>query len=159
MAYLGIDPGKSGALALIGRDGLTLDWIGLNETEHDVAKFIELYRPMIDLAVLERVGARPGNGAASMFKFGQSYGFCIGLLTAAKIRYQIHTPTKWQRALGLVRPKLSRTEKKKINKSMAQRLFMGSPKITNRNADAFLLAEYARRIEHGGENGKAKLAP
>ena len=149
MAYLGIDPGKSGAIAIVDSDGFTMDWIGFHETQHDVSKFVKLYGPMIDFAIVERVGARPGNGASSMFVFGTFYGFGLGLLVHEGIAFEIHTPSKWQKRLGLIRPKMSRAEKKKVNKEAAQRIFKDAPKIVHRNADAFLIAEYARRYRLG----------
>ena len=149
MAYLGVDPGASGAAALVDSQGFTMDWVSFKETPADIWKFIKLYGPAVDLCVVERVGARPGNGASSMFKFGASYGQILGMLVAAEIRFVNHTPTKWQKRLGLIRPKLTRAEKKRVNKAKAQELFKGSPKIIHQNADAFLIAEYARRIDLG----------
>tara|TARA_R100000655_G_scaffold84070_1_gene123664 strand:+ start:57 stop:509 length:453 start_codon:yes stop_codon:yes gene_type:complete len=147
--YLGVDPGKSGAMALVDTAGFTHDWIGFHETPHDVAKWLKLFAPAIDFAVIEKVGARPGQGTASMFKFGEKYGFAIGLLVAINIKHEFHLPSRWQKKLGLIRPKMSNAEKKKVNKAAAQALFRDSPKIIHRNADAFLIAEYARRISLG----------
>ncbi len=149
MAFLGIDPGKGGAIAMVDSDGFTMDWIGFCETPHDVCKFVKLYAPAVDFAILEKVWARPGNGASSSFKFGELYGFAFGLLTYAGIRFELHSPQKWQKKLGLIRSKMSNAEKKKVNKAAAQQLFLDSPKIIHKNADAFLIAEYARRIHLG----------
>lgn len=49
---------------------------------------------------LERVGARPGQGVTSMFKFGENFGFIQGLLTACSIPYGLVTPQKWKREKG-----------------------------------------------------------
>jgi len=149
MLFMGIDPGKSGAVAIVDEEGTAVGWIGLHETPHDVAAFMVECAPNITFGVLERVGARIGNSASSMFKFGTSYGFCIGALTFANIRFEIHTPSQWQKKLSLLRPKLTNAEKKRVNKERAQQLFVSAHKIIHRNADAFLIAEYARRLHLG----------
>jgi crossover junction endodeoxyribonuclease RuvC len=149
MAYLGIDPGKSGAIAMVDKHGMTMDWIGLHETQSDIWKFVKLYARAIDWAIVEKVGARPGNGLSSTWKFAQSYGAALAMLIAADIPHEQHSPVKWQRRMGLIRPKLTNAEKKKVNKAKAQEVFRNSINIIHRNADAFLIAEYARRIHLG----------
>jgi hypothetical protein len=140
MNYLGIDPGKSGALGLVDDDGQHVDHIKLSETPRDVWLWLAERQLDICFGVLEKVHAMPRQGVSSTFKFGTSFGFCLGLLVAAGVRHELATPARWQKTMGC------RTGgDKNVSKAAAQRLFP-SIKITHANADALLLADYARRI-------------
>ncbi len=138
--YLGIDPGNSGALALVDSDGAHIDTIRLKGTPRDVWAWLDECRGSIAFAVLEKVHSMPRQGVASSFKFGESFGFCQGMLTAAGVRFEFATPQKWQKAMQC------RTGgDKNISKARAQALFPGI-KITHAIADALLIADYARRL-------------
>ncbi len=139
-AFMGIDPGRSGAVIVIDALGCRRGEVRLNDTDHDVCEFVRLWSPSIAFAALEQVNAMPGQGVASTFKFGLSYGFCAALLAAFQVPHDLVRPAAWQKAMGC------RTGgDKNVSKQAAQRLFPG-PKIIHANADAFLLAEFARRI-------------
>lgn len=141
---IGIDPGKSGAITCLqlwntGEVG-DVQFIRLDQTEHDIAD--QLYDCVFDykcFAYIEKVHAMPKQGVSSTFKFGRSYGFLIGLLTAMRIPYDMVTPRKWQAAMGC----LSGGDKN-ITKARAQQLFPAE-KIIHANADSILIAEYGRR--------------
>ena len=154
--FIGIDPGKSGAIAAIDEGGNFVACVKLKETEQDIWTWIvkELgmgYGKPGHFAVLEKVGAMPRQGLSSTFKFGASYGFCRGVLTANRIRFEEVTPAKWQGVL-----KCRSKGNKNVTKAAAQRLFP-SVKITHAIADALLLAEYARRLWHErGPSGQAE---
>ena len=146
MTYIGIDPGKSGAIAALNDNG-ELD-CGQepqrnDATESDIADFIAVCAACSKFAFIERVAARPGQGVSSSFKFGQSYGFLRGLLIANGIPFEEVTPQKWQSAMGC----LSKGDKN-VTKARAQQLFP-QLKITHANADAILIAEYCRRVRTG----------
>jgi crossover junction endodeoxyribonuclease RuvC len=148
MLFLGIDPGKSGAIAVLGPDWV--DTIKLDNTERDIWEFLTSdTRYAADdgqipcFAMLEQVHSMPGQGVASMFKFGQSYGFLRGILIASNIPFETVTPAKWQGVLGC----RSKGDKN-VTKAKAQELFP-SEKVTHATADALLLAEYCRRIKTG----------
>jgi crossover junction endodeoxyribonuclease RuvC len=106
MNVLGIDPGLDGALVVVrnGRvvaqcctrdlcpdgyvaermDALVSEWCGLH---------------LVDVAVLERVNARPGEGVSSSFKFGFGYGLWRGIL-AGRVQTVIEpTPQAWQKVV------------------------------------------------------------
>lgn len=109
---IGIDPGAtSGAIACFV-DGELLDAIDMpcadgivsgvllaNELrQFAVAGFDD--RPTI---VIERVHAMPGNGAASMFKFGRSLGVIEGVVAALGWPVVWQTPQAWKKHHGLLR--------------------------------------------------------
>ena len=141
--FIGVDPGKSGAIAALvpGSDPVI---IRLDGTDWDIAEELrDVTTGEACFAILEKVHSMPGQGVASSFKFGQSFGKLEMLLACLEIPFDYVTPAKWQGDMSC------RTKgNKNITKAAAQRLFP-SLKITHRNADALLLAEYARRVEGG----------
>lgn len=105
---VGIDPGQTGAVAAITHDGQLL-WVedmpdGLSGVAVG-AWLAELLRHEATLAVVEQVGAMPGNGSVSMFKFGTSYGSILGALGALAVPTILVRPAVWKRRLGLTSDK------------------------------------------------------
>jgi hypothetical protein len=144
--FIGIDPGKSGAIAFLPENGEP--WtVKLSETDHDIAEalkdafVVELFEKNEVFAVLEKVHSSPQMGVKSAFSFGQSFGKCEMLLAAHRIPFEYVSPSKWQGDM-----KCRTGGDKNITKAAAQRLFPGI-KVTHSIADALLLAEYARRMK------------
>ena len=139
MIYLGIDPGKSGAIAGVWADGSPFashahgDW-----TEHDIAEWLLGFDLEQCKAVIEKVASSPQMGVTSSFTFGRSYGFLRGVLAAYRVPFLEVSPQKWQKAMGC----LTKGDKN-VSKAAAQRLWP-TLKLTHRNSDAMLLAEYGR---------------
>lgn len=142
MIFLGIDVGKSGAIAAIDFDGKTfVDGIcKLSATDADVFAFIECVAGWGDcFAMIENVHSTPQMGVCSAFTFGRSLGFLYGVLTATRIPFESVSPQRWQKSMGC----LTHGDKN-ISKAKAQQLWP-KQKITHATADALLIAEYARR--------------
>ena len=91
--YLGIDPGKSGAWAIIEDVG-EVHSVGLYEDRAAIDKELP-----IKLACLEKVHAMPGQGTVSMFTFGETFGIWQGILEALHIPFEMVTPGKWQKSI------------------------------------------------------------
>lgn len=144
MRVIGIDPGKSGGLAVI--DPTYCSIFAMKKTEREVADWLrEAGRHPHRFAYIEKVGAMPGQGVTSMFSFGQSYGFLRGCLISLGIPFEEVTPAKWQREFSLLKKKgETNTQKKNRHKAKAQQLFPGL-KITHATADALLIMEWGRR--------------
>ena len=110
---LGIDPGgTSGAWALIDDRGGSLaadDFLVAGVGAQRVisaplfAATVERFAPM--QAVIERVGARPGQGVSSMFKFGRGLGIVEGVVAAAMVPVMYVAPAVWKRHFGLASEK------------------------------------------------------
>lgn len=148
MIYIGIDPGKDGALAILWGENRKID----------VSIFcIEAYRYLLRIAssekyqgkvrcCLERVWTMPGEGHKSQGALMENFGFIKGLLTAYSIPYELVTPQKWKKEFQI-------TGDKNSSIAVCKRLFPGvSLKRTDRckkdhdgMAEALLMAEYARR--------------
>lgn len=107
MRILGIDPGLSGAFVIL-EDGVPIEW-GLMPTMTEGtnrrvngAALAALWRfAYIDVAFMEQVGARPGQGVSSMFTFGHAAGTVRGVLGALEIPVRMVTPQAWKKHAGL----------------------------------------------------------
>lgn len=146
MHYIGIDPGVSGAIARLSVNAcgeVGFSWIGLDQTDRDIKAFLEEDSEFCFCILEKPAGAPPGQRQyKSIATLNDSIGFCRGVLTGL-IPYETVTPAKWQKSLDC----LSKGNKN-TTKAKAQQLFPGY-KITHRNADALLLAEYCRRLRTG----------
>jgi len=123
-AVLGIDPGLSGALAVVSQKGEVLRihdtptiklYRGTTKRKGKTVKrevkevgeeaLAALLEQLLDEfrileAVVEKVGAMPKQGIASAFAFGQVYGQTRMALTSFEIPYSLVTPQKWKLAMG-----------------------------------------------------------
>lgn len=150
MRYIGIDPGKSGGIAVLERDGSVRTATAMPETDRDVLDLLCHYTG--SRAVLEHVRASPQMGVVSAFTFGCGYGAVRMALASAGIAFHEVAPVRWQRVIGCLVPGVGRAVqdspagKKNAHKALAQQMFPGV-KVTHALADALLLAEYCRRLE------------
>lgn len=114
MIILGIDPGLSGALALV-RDGVLLNVADMpTEPVGGAAKVknrisaiglraqLSFWRSNYDdafMAVVERVQSGSGQGVASVFSLGDTAGCIRAVLQLASIRIEYVTPAAWKKAM------------------------------------------------------------
>ncbi len=149
MMYIGVDPGKKGGVAIIDGDSVEVyAW--------DDQTFVDTMSVCMGrgrarnervIAAVEKVGAMPGQGVTSMFSFGQSYGFILGVLRALGISYQLVPPAVWKREFGLLRAD------KHASIETCKQLFPGVSllpgeqcrKDSDGMAEALLIALYAQR--------------
>lgn len=104
---LGIDPGKSGGLAVVTRtelvDGIRMPVmkVGQKDAVDGRALWRWLEGHAIDAVVIEAVHAMPRQGVTSSFQFGRMLGGveAIAMATGAPVHYV--SPAKWKRAMGL----------------------------------------------------------
>ena len=112
---VGIDPGKDGALVAIHFDGkirrveLTKEQFTIpigkgSRREYDAAAMgnclVELHAVYgIDLVVIEKQQAMPGQGSTSMFSIGMGYGLWLGAIATLGIPVQIVHPRTWQKRI------------------------------------------------------------
>lgn len=109
-SIVGVDPGLSGAIAVLGLDGqltitdmptVTVQRKGRDKREIDPAALAAIIRGVTAPAVtwIERVGAIPGQGVSSMFAFGRAVGVVEGVLAASGVPVSYVAPAVWKRAL------------------------------------------------------------
>lgn len=108
-AFLGIDPGCSGALVLLTQQGAHIDHlamptirVGTKSRVNGAAVAAWIRQHGIYHAYLEQVGAMPGQGTASMFTFGHAAGVAEGILQGLNIPYTLVTPQAWKKSAGLI---------------------------------------------------------
>ncbi len=150
MLVLGIDPGLTGAVAVLGEGGRVLmaepiptvyRGGGKVKREVDAAGIVHLLRPYareMMLAAVEAVASRPGQGVASTFSLGHSLGVVCGVLAALAIPYRLVPPAAWKRHYGL-------PAEKEAARALATRLYPEVPlhrKADHGLAEALLIARY-----------------
>jgi len=145
MIYIGIDPGQSGALAVLDDTGIAYA-IPFDET--DYIEELSKYRSdrMCAKCVVENVHAMPKQGVSSSFNFGRNLGWILGLLAGLGIPVELVNPQKWKR-------EFSCTADKNTSIAVARRMFPNvslkpTPRCKKDNdgmAEALLMAEYCRR--------------
>lgn len=142
--FCGFDPGREGAAAFL--------WNGESlVVPYDRAEYIATLKAFINKgfrvhAVVEHVGAMPGQGCVSMFNFGTSFGWLQGMLEALGVPYELVRPAKWKR-------EFSCTSDKNTSIEVAKRLFPGvdlrrterCTKDHDGKAEALLLAVFCKR--------------
>ena len=149
---LAIDPGAKGALAFFRPDQGTLELIDTPTVEvkrgqklkteispQMLAAIIRARNPSI--AILEIVGAMPGQGVSSMFQFGRGVGMLEGILSALDVPVTYISPLGWQKAVNA-------RSGKDGNRQRAAELFpayahMFARKKDDGRADAALMAWWA----------------
>lgn len=164
MIYVGIDPGKAGALAMLDQYGqlvqaLVVPTIG---KDYDLNGMVAplLYRAgEIRAAALEHVGAMPGQGVTSMFSFGRGLGLWEGALAALEIPYELVKPGRWMSIVGGL-PKDKAERKARLVRAAGSR-WPTAPLARKKDwgiADALWIAEWARRQDLALEQGSREAA-
>jgi crossover junction endodeoxyribonuclease RuvC len=122
-AYLGIDPGQTGAIACITVVDSAVTSVEFydpamfqvksgtkNKSEYnevDMARALKTFADSADevTCVLEKVSAMPGQGVTSMFNFGMGFGLWRGMLSAYHIPYSLVHPATWKAKIMKDMPK------------------------------------------------------
>jgi crossover junction endodeoxyribonuclease RuvC len=113
---LGIDPGAAGAIAWLSLTGelLAVEDMPAAHVLIGTKARLRVSAPMLaaliretmpTAAFVEKVGAMPGQGTASMFSFGFSAGLVDGVLDGLGIPTTYVTPQSWKKAAGLTSDK------------------------------------------------------
>lgn len=110
---------------------------------HKLSSAIDMYAPMVALAVLEEPGAMPEQGLSSTFRFGHVCGQIHGVLAGHYIPVVPVKPPVWKSALAL-------TDNKDDSRARASIEFpafkdLWTLKGQNDRAEAALMTVYARR--------------
>lgn len=144
MIYIGCDPGKTGAMAILWQTGdvelIPFDKAGYTNAiaranETDECK-----------CCLEHVSAMPRQGVTSTFSFGENFGWCQGILDAYGVSYELVRPLKWKREFSVTSDKNTSIEVcKRLFPDVSLKRTENCRKDDDGLAEALLLAEYARR--------------
>ncbi len=159
MITIGIDPGLSGAIAVL-QDGRFVavesmptlaKGSGTVKNEVSPAGVLAILRervPPVDsvAAVIERVNSRPGEGVASSFSLGDSFGVVRGVVAVARVETRYVTPAQWKKHFKL-------TSDKELSRALAVRLFPEAAaqlrfKKDADRAEALLLARWLWEVHY-----------
>ena len=147
MKIIGIDPGLSGAIAILESNKIinifdipVMSEGKKNKRQLNSALLVKMIKDNINSneevsVVVEQVNAMPGQGVTSMFNFGQTFGAIKGICAALELPIFFVRPSKWKKYFELINsskdssrtkviemyPKLSHqlSKKKDVNKSDA----------------------------------------
>ena len=110
---IGVDPGKSGAFAVLDDGGQLLGAHDMPVVGNIISPVLldELVHNYIDpmsttifqpgTAIIEDVHAMPKQGVSSSFSFGRSLGVVEGVLAGGGWSLRYVSPAKWKKQLGL----------------------------------------------------------
>lgn len=154
--YLGIDPGVSGGVCLLGPDKDVIELINTPESVWGCYAWLDTSlrvrnREQCPIKTcMERVGGFMGkvDPGSRMFVFGQNYGRWEGVLAALGLwPFDNPTPQRWQGALGVPKAKGEKRDQHKRNLcSFARTLYPNEKRITLKTCDALLIAYYRSKI-------------
>jgi hypothetical protein len=141
MRVLGVDPGVSGAYALLGPNGAApiIDDLPIVDRQINAGEWrriIEAITP--DAAVVELVHSMPKQGVASTFRFGMACGLIRGVLLGAGVPIINVAPTVWKKHFRLV------GSDGELSRALATRRFPALPGLARKKdhnrAEALLIA-------------------
>ena len=153
MRIIGIDPGLSGAIAILD-DNKIKELFDMpvmpdgkkNKRQLNSALLVKLIKDNIKnledtVMVVEQVNAMPGQGVTSMFNFGQTFGAIKGICAALGLPIFFVRPAKWKKHFELINSSkdASRTKAIEMYPSISEQL---SKKKDVNKSDAILIARY-----------------
>ena len=153
MRIIGIDPGLSGAIAIL-EDNKIKELFDMpvmpdgkkNKRQLNSALLVKLIKDNIEslentIMVVEQVNAMPGQGVTSMFNFGQTFGAIKGICAALGLPIFLVRPAKWKKYFELINSSkdASRTKAIEMYPSISEQL--AKKKDVNKS-DAILIARY-----------------
>ncbi len=141
---VGIDPGLSGAIALLEGENVEGWDMPVSDKRISPALLATILRDVKpDLVVIENVASRPGQGVASSFKFGDCAGVCRAVPAVLGYSVRFVTPASWKRHHGL-------SADKEESRRRALELWPGNAGLFKRKkdearAEAALIAAFGRK--------------
>ncbi len=153
MKIIGIDPGLSGAIAVLedkkvlGIHEMPVMAEGKkNKRQLNSAQLVNIIKNNIieseEIAVVvEQVNAMPGQGVTSMFNFGQTFGAIKGVCAALELPIFFVRPSKWKKYFDLINSSKdsSRTKVIEMYPSLSSQL---TKKKDVNKSDAILIARF-----------------
>ena len=143
---IGIDPGKSGGVAVIKEDE-TATVYKCPSTVKGMALLIGMcltdVAPYRTAVFLEKVWAFPTDARKTAFVFGTNYGQWQGILASHELEIRYVTPKEWQAHFDIKKGLPKKVRKKQL-KDIAVKSNPETKKITLNTADALLIAMYGK---------------
>ena len=153
MKIIGIDPGLSGAIAILENNKVekifdipVMPEGKKNKRQLNSAQLVKLLKDNVSnkeevAIVVEHVTAMPGQGVTSMFNFGQTFGAIKGICAALGLPIFFVRPAKWKKHFDLINSSkdASRTKAIEMYPSLSDQL---SKKKDVNKSDAILIARF-----------------
>ena len=153
MKIIGIDPGLSGAIAILENNQVinifeipVMSEGKKNKRQLNSALLVSLLRENINKSeevavVVEQVNAMPGQGVTSMFNFGQTFGAIKGICAALDLPIFFVRPSKWKKHFELINSSKDSSRTKAIEMYPSLSNDLAKKKDVNKS-DAILIARY-----------------
>ena len=153
MKIIGIDPGLSGAIAVM-HDKKVMNMYDMpvmaegkkNKRQLNSSQLVNIIKENINededtIVVVEQVNAMPGQGVTSMFNFGQTFGAIKGVCAALKLPIFFVRPSKWKKHFELINSSkdASRTKVIEMYPTLSAQL---TKKRDVNKSDAVLIAKF-----------------
>ena len=129
MNLIGIDPGISGGITVIDKNGaiknkyiMPIIKSAKGKNEIDIKRVVDIFenaRP-IKMIGIERQQAFQKQGVSSTFKTGRGFGILEGIAAGMKIPYMIIGAKIWQKKMF---EGMGKSDTKQLSKIIAQRLY------------------------------------
>ena len=117
--YLGIDPGKTGAIAGLFEDEMVVRDMPIAGDEIDIpelAKHLKGFTTIYEVkACIEHAQVMPSQGSVSGYTIGKNFGIILGILGTLNIPFITVNPKKWQKEFAII-------GKMKITKEMKKQM-------------------------------------
>ena len=153
MRIIGIDPGLSGAIAIL-EDNKIKELFDMpvmpdgkkNKRQLNSALLVKLIKDSIKnledtVMVVEQVNAMPGQGVTSMFNFGQTFGAIKGICAALGLPIFFVRPAKWKKHFELINSSKDSSRTKAIEMYPSLSNDLAKKKDVNKS-DAILIARF-----------------
>jgi len=153
MKILGIDPGLSGAIAIL-EDKKVVGIFEMpvmaegkkNKRQLNSAQLVNIIKENIGnndetAVVVEQVNAMPGQGVTSMFNFGQTFGAIKGVCAALELPIFFVRPSKWKKHFELINSSKDSSRTKAIEMYPYLSNQLSKKKDVNKS-DAILIARF-----------------
>lgn len=124
---IGIDPGKSGGIAVLSNDGTWYggfrmpimkhgkrDLVNIAAIDKRIVSFAEETLETVNMIVLEQVHAMPGQGVSSMFNFGRHTGAVEGWAINMRCPMRWVTPQMWKKFFSLEKSKTAALDRARL---------------------------------------------
>ena len=153
MKIIGIDPGLSGAIAVL-ENNKVLNIFDMpvmsegkkNKRQLNSALLVNLIKDSIGSSddvsvVVEQVNAMPGQVVTSMFNFGQTFGAIKGVCAALELPIYFVRPSKWKKHFELINSAKDSSRTKAIEMYPILSNQLSKKKDVNKS-DAILIARF-----------------
>ena len=153
MKIIGIDPGLSGAIAVM-HDKKVINMYDMpvmaegkkNKRQLNSSQLVNIIKENINedeetIVVVEQVNAMPGQGVTSMFNFGQTFGAIKGICASLGFPIFFVRPSKWKKHFELINSSKDSSRTKVIEMYPLLAGDLSKKKDVNKS-DAILIARF-----------------